>query len=46
MSVSIMTETGLIEVPTRSGGGKSGIAGSNQADGGSHRRLAVGTGGC
>ena len=45
MSVSIMTETGLIEVPTRSGGGKFRIAGQAAADGGSHRRLTAGTSG-
>ncbi len=45
MSVSIMTETGLIEVPTRSGG-KSGIAGQAAPDGRTDHGLTVGTGGC
>lgn len=43
MSVSIMTEAGLIEVPTRSGGGKSGTAGQAAADGRADHRAAAGT---
>lgn len=43
MSVSIMTETGLIEVPTRSGGGKSGIAGQAAADGRTDHGITAGT---
>lgn len=43
MSMSIMTKQGEVQVPTRSGGGKSRIAGQAAADGGQDHRIAAGT---